>query len=240
MNSKNERRVSLLEGPEPGPVVPLDTWDASHRLGCQCRHLLGTRHRATRFSLDDATTQCGGWTWLPSLLRGRGTEQVPAQPTQQSRSWDLKQAIGGYFILIGPSRSRAARLDQSARPGGQKTRASEERGASAREEPGGPPPNRVTPLSPPEAQQRRPSSKKNPLLSLEPPWCPGFGWCLAHSLAPTNGSLRALRLLCSFPPWSPHTGPRRQEARECQTTSVSPDTIRACGERPSGHKCRDA
>lgn len=140
MNSKNERRVSLLEGPEPGPVVPLDTWDASHRLGCQCRHLLGTRHRATRFSLDDATTQCGGWTWLPSLLRGRGTEQVPAQPTQQSRSWDLKQAIGGYFILIGPSRSRAARLDQSARPGGQKTRASEERGASAREEPGGPPP----------------------------------------------------------------------------------------------------
>lgn len=186
------------------PGIPSIVWV------CQCHHLLGTRHRATRFSLDDPTTWYGGWAWPPSLLRGRGTEQVPAQPTQQSRSWDLKQAIWGYFVLIGPNRSGAPRLDQSARPGGQKTRASKERGASAREEPGGPL-NGATPLSPPEAQQRRPSSKKNPLPNLEPTWCPLFGWCLAHSWAPTN-ALRALSLLGSFRPWSAHTGLRHQEA----------------------------
>lgn len=240
MNSKNERRVSLLEGPEPGPVVPLDTWDASHRLGVSMPS--PTRHQAQSHTL--LTGRCHNPVWwvdlapLPVKRQRHGAGAGSANPAVKELGSEASDR--GLFHSDWAKQvkgSQAGSISKAWRPEDTGIRGE---GSFCQRRARRTPPNRVTPLSPPEAQQRRPSSKKNPLLSLEPPWCPGFGWCLAHSLAPTNGSLRALRLLCSFPPWSPHTGPRRQEARECQTTSVSPDTIRACGERPSGHKCRDA
>lgn len=63
MNSKNERRVSLLEGPEPGPVVPLDTWDASHRLGVSMPS--PTRHQAQSHTL--LTGRCHNPVWWVDL-----------------------------------------------------------------------------------------------------------------------------------------------------------------------------